>query len=85
MLFMIQTLWQFPHFYGLAWRYRQDYLRGGFISFPLSDTTGHLTAKMMKPYIIGAALLPFVSLFIIVYASSSDHNMSRDHDGHVPY
>ncbi|HUF51732.1 MAG TPA: heme o synthase [Longimicrobiales bacterium] len=29
-LFGILFLWQMPHFYALAWMYREDYARGGF-------------------------------------------------------
>lgn len=62
MLFAIQTLWQFPHFYGLAWRHRDDYLNGGYVSFPLWDETGSLTAAMIKPYLMATVALPLVSL-----------------------
>ena len=44
-----QTLWQFPHFYALAWLHREDYTRGGFKMFPMS-MTGEETAKLIKPY-----------------------------------
>eukprot|EP00923_Selenidium_pygospionis_P017030 GHVN01029942.1.p1 GENE.GHVN01029942.1~~GHVN01029942.1.p1 ORF type:complete len:526 (+),score=120.85 GHVN01029942.1:349-1926(+) len=60
-LFMIQTLWQFPHFYSLAWIHRRDYQRVGFKMFPLSDVTGHKTAAMIQPYVLATAALPAVS------------------------
>src|SRR5258708_38897148 len=28
-LFLILFVWQFPHFYAIAWMYREDYARGG--------------------------------------------------------
>ncbi len=60
-LFLVQTLWQFPHFYALAWLYRQDYIKGGFRMFPLSDETGHETAAMMRPWMWALGGLPVVS------------------------
>eukprot|EP01066_Platyproteum_vivax_P013134 Platyproteum_vivax@DN5962_c0_g1_i2.p1 len=60
-LFVIQTLWQFPHFYALAWMYRKDYIAGGFKMFPLHDDDGIETAKMMEPYLGSLLLLPAVT------------------------
>jgi len=59
--FTIQTLWQFPHFYPLAWMYRSDYTNGGYKMFPLSDETGLETAKMCAPYMAALSVVPFVS------------------------
>lgn len=64
-LFAVQLLWQFPHFYGLAWQYREDYMRGGFKAFPLTDATGHATARLMKPYLIATAALPLITSFVL--------------------
>lgn len=38
-------VWQIPHFFALAWMYREDYRRGGFAMLPVLDTTGRLTAE----------------------------------------
>jgi protoheme IX farnesyltransferase len=57
----LQTLWQFPHFYPLAWMYRDDYLRGGYRMFPLSDVSGKETARMCLPYMVALAGLPFLA------------------------
>jgi len=59
--FTIQTLWQFPHFYPLAWMYREDYIAGGYRMFPLSDKTGFETAKMCGPYMAALAVVPLIS------------------------
>ena len=59
--FTIQTLWQFPHFYPLAWMYRDDYKNGGYRMFPLSDQDGSETAKMCAPYMAALSLMPLVS------------------------
>ena len=36
-LFAILYLWQLPHFYALAWMFRDDYQRGGFRMLPTAD------------------------------------------------
>eukprot|EP00933_Yihiella_yeosuensis_P003469 TRINITY_DN10631_c2_g2_i1.p1 TRINITY_DN10631_c2_g2~~TRINITY_DN10631_c2_g2_i1.p1 ORF type:complete len:427 (+),score=79.17 TRINITY_DN10631_c2_g2_i1:225-1505(+) len=58
-IFGMQTLWQMPHFYALAWIYRADYLKGGYKMFPLTDTTGLATAAMSKPYLAALTALPW--------------------------
>lgn len=58
-LLTLQTLWQFPHFYPLAWMYKNDYKDGGYKMFPLEDTTGHATARMCLPYMTALCILPF--------------------------
>ena len=36
-LFAILFLWQFPHFYSIAWLYREDYSRAGIKMLPVVD------------------------------------------------
>ncbi len=59
-LFAIMVLWQFPHFFAIAWMYREDYARAGIKMLPTVDPQGTRTFRQ----IIGTAiiLLP-VSLF----------------------
>jgi len=61
MLFALQTLWQFPHFYCLAWLYRADYSKANYKMFPLGDETGKYTADIIKPYNAALMALPTVS------------------------
>jgi protoheme IX farnesyltransferase len=56
-LFAFQTLWQFPHFYIIAWLHREDYARGGFKMFPMT-MTGEETAALIKPYFAALMALP---------------------------
>jgi protoheme IX farnesyltransferase len=49
-LFGILFLWQMPHFYALAWLYREDYLRGGFRMLTAYDATGIRTARQAVLY-----------------------------------
>lgn len=58
-LFGMQTLWQMPHFYALAWLHKADYMKGGYRMFPLTDSTGHATAAMSKGYLFGLTALPW--------------------------
>ncbi len=43
-LFSILFIWQFPHFYAIAWMYREDYARGGYRMMSLDDARGDRTA-----------------------------------------
>ncbi len=43
LLFALLFLWQMPHFFALAWMYREDYARGGFRMLPVVDPQGRLT------------------------------------------
>ncbi len=43
---LILFVWQLPHFLALAWLYRDDYQRGGFIMLPMRDPAGELTAQV---------------------------------------
>jgi protoheme IX farnesyltransferase len=40
-------VWQIPHFFALAWLYRDDYARGGFVMLPVVDRTGRLTGQVV--------------------------------------
>jgi protoheme IX farnesyltransferase len=44
-LFLILFVWQFPHFYAIAWMYREDYARGGIRMLPVIQPDGESTAK----------------------------------------
>jgi len=58
-LFAILFLWQFPHFYAIAWMYRDDYARAGIRMLPVVEPDGHSTARQI---ILCASLLIPVSL-----------------------
>jgi heme o synthase len=60
LLFAIMVLWQFPHFFAIAWMYREDYARAGIKMLPTVDPQGTRTFRQ----IIGTAILLLpVSLF----------------------
>lgn len=55
-LFAILFLWQFPHFYAIAWMYREDYGRAGIQMLPVVDPSGERTARQIL--ITGLLLIP---------------------------
>lgn len=52
-LFAIIFLWQFPHFYAIAWMYRDDYAKAGIRMLPVVEPDGASTSRQ----ILGFALL----------------------------
>ena len=46
-LALLLFVWQIPHFLALAWLYRKDYERGGFIMLPVIDPSGRLTGRVV--------------------------------------
>ena len=44
-LFLILFVWQFPHFYAIAWMYRDDYAMGGIRMLPVVEPDGESTAR----------------------------------------
>ncbi|HWX91852.1 MAG TPA: heme o synthase [Terriglobales bacterium] len=60
-LFAILFLWQFPHFFSIAWLYREDYARGGVRMLPVVEPDGSSTARRIMVYsffLIPVSLLP---------------------------
>jgi protoheme IX farnesyltransferase len=46
-LYAILFLWQFPHFYAIAWLYREDYRRAGIRMLPIVQPDGESTMRRM--------------------------------------
>jgi protoheme IX farnesyltransferase len=59
-LFAILCFWQLPHFLAIAWIYRDEYAKAGFVMLPLVDAEGFRTGRQAVSHALG--LLP-VSLF----------------------
>jgi protoheme IX farnesyltransferase len=52
----ILFLWQFPHFYSIAWMYKEDYARAGIRMLPVVEPDGRSTARQIV--LFGLALIP---------------------------
>lgn len=55
-IFAILFLWQLPHFFALAWMFRDDYARAGYAMLPVVHPDGRATAL--------AALFPTLALLV---------------------
>jgi len=56
-LFAIVFLWQFPHFMSIAWMYREDYARAGYLVLPASE--------LKDRFVAWQCLLPALGLFVV--------------------
>ena len=52
----ILFLWQFPHFYSIAWMYKEDYARAGIRMLPVVEPDCRSTARQIV--LFGIALVP---------------------------
>lgn len=61
-LFAILFLWQFPHFFSIAWLYSEDYESAGIRMLPVVEKDGRSTVHQTLIFgllLIPASLLPF--------------------------
>jgi heme o synthase len=61
-LFAILAFWQIPHFFAIAWLYREDYAKAGFVMLPNVDADGRRTAQQTISHtlaLLTASLAPF--------------------------
>ena len=77
-LFAILFLWQHPHFYAIAWMFKDDYQRGGFKMLPPHDPSGTrtfrhvmvhcvlLTAVSMLPTVLGLTGVVYVCGVLVI-------------------
>lgn len=59
-LFLMQFLWQFPHFWAIAWKYQHEYREAGFRMLPFDDCKGILLGKLMLVFSIATVGLSVV-------------------------
>jgi protoheme IX farnesyltransferase len=63
-IFLILFVWQHPHFYAIAWMYKEDYARGGFKMLPVVHPDGRSTFNQIIGFsiiLIPLSLLPVLS------------------------
>jgi protoheme IX farnesyltransferase len=74
-LFAILFVWQFPHFYAIAWMYRDDYARGGIRMLPVVRPDARATAKRIvacSVLLIPVSLVPrFLGMTGSIYFTSA--------------
>lgn len=62
-LFAILFFWQIPHFLAIAWMYRDEYEKAGFVMLPSVDPEGFRTGRQAVSHTLGlltVSLLPFL-------------------------
>src|SRR5262249_50951403 len=59
-LYGMVFLWQFPHFMAIAWMYREDYQRAGYMVLPES--------KSKNSFMIWQIILPSTGLLVLSFA-----------------
>jgi protoheme IX farnesyltransferase len=62
-LFAILAFWQMPHFFAIAWLYREEYARAGFKMLPAFDPDGSRTGQQAVSHTLGLlpiSLCPFL-------------------------
>lgn len=75
-LFAMQFLWQFPHFFAIAWMYREEYAKAGILMLPVVEPEGRLTARQIVLFaimLLPVSLAPFflgISGFIFLGGAS---------------
>ena len=70
-LFAIVFLWQLPHFFAIAWMYREDYSRAGFRMISSDDRSGERSASQSVFFcillLVIAGLPAFLGIATFVY------------------
>jgi protoheme IX farnesyltransferase len=67
-LYAMLFLWQFPHFMAIAWMYREDYDRAGYLVLPKGD--------VRAPFVMLETLLPLVALVAISIMQSPTRHVA---------
>ena len=60
-LFLILFAWQHPHFYAIAWMFKDDYRNAGFKMLPVVDPSGASTFRqtiLFAVLLLGVSILP---------------------------
>ena len=64
LLFLIQFIWQFPHFWAIAWNLDDDYQKAGIRMLPSTSGRSRLSAGITMAVTAGLLL---TSMYLIIY------------------
>jgi protoheme IX farnesyltransferase len=70
-LFFVQFMWQFPHFWAIAWVMHEDYLKAGYFLLPSRSGKSKQTALLISLYsafLIPISLVPWLLNYTNVYS-----------------
>ena len=62
-LFAMQFLWQFPHFFAIAWMYRDQYKNAGILMLPVVEPSGKMTFRQIVLFtimLIPISIAPYI-------------------------
>lgn len=71
LLFFVQFMWQFPHFWAIAWAMHDDYLKAGYFLLPTRSGKSKQTALLISLYsafLIPISLIPWLLNLTNVYS-----------------
>ena len=63
LLFSIQFLWQFPHFWAIGWLGAEEYAKAGFRLVPTPETRNRHTALQVISYIVALIIVSLLPSF----------------------
>jgi len=63
-MFAIVFFWQFPHFYSIAWLYREDYAAGEIQMLPVLEEKGAVTGRQILLYSLGLIFASLAPVFL---------------------
>jgi protoheme IX farnesyltransferase len=63
-MFAIVFFWQFPHFFSIAWLYRDDYAAGGIRMLPVVEPDGKSTIRQILLYSLGLIPISLLPRFL---------------------
>lgn len=63
-LFAFLFLWQFPHFFAIAWMYKDQYAKAGILMLPVVDPSGRMTARQIVLFSIMMVTISLAPFFL---------------------